>query len=191
MCEHTKTKVVIPPRLLFLSPYNPPFNESIMLMFVPIPHTQTHTHSILPYPVTNTLLQTLFDSVMFVSTHTHSISPYPVTNPVCMFVSVCFPGGMVDKEDGTIIETSLREMEEELGIPPGDHTLLYYNLHYYTTPYTTILYLSSYPIIHDIQLLSFQYLITEYHSVPCFTLLYVAHLSPSSHSYSFVYLISD
>ena len=27
---------------------------------------------------------------------------------------------MVDKEDGTIIETSLREMEEELGIPPGD-----------------------------------------------------------------------
>ena len=93
-----------------------------MLMFVPIPHTQTHTHSILPYPVTNTL----FDSVMFVSTHTHSTSPYPVTNPVCMSVSVCFPGGMVDKEDGTIIETSLREMEEELGIPPGNHT---------TTPY--------------------------------------------------------
>ena len=28
---------------------------------------------------------------------------------------------MVDKEDGTIIETSLREMEEELGIPPGEH----------------------------------------------------------------------
>ena len=183
MCEHTKTKVVIPPRLLFLSPSNPPFNESIMLMFVPIPHTQTHTHSILPYPVTNTL----FDSVMFVSTHTHSTSPYPVTNPVCMSVSVCFPGGMVDKEDGTIIETSLREMEEELGIPPGDHTLL--TLHYYTIiHYPT---LSRYPTIHDIQLLSFQYLITEYHSVPCFTLLYVAHLSPSSHSYSFVYLISD
>lgn len=31
---------------------------------------------------------------------------------------VCFPGGMVDKQDGTIIETSLREMQEELGIPP-------------------------------------------------------------------------
>jgi len=27
---------------------------------------------------------------------------------------------MVDKEDGTIVETSLREMEEELGIPPGE-----------------------------------------------------------------------
>ena len=32
---------------------------------------------------------------------------------------------MVDKEDGTIVETSLREMEEELGIPPGDLTLRY------------------------------------------------------------------
>ena len=33
---------------------------------------------------------------------------------------------MVDKEDGTIIETSLREMEEELGIPPGDYHLKQY-----------------------------------------------------------------
>ena len=31
----------------------------------------------------------------------------------------------MDKEDGTIVETSLREMEEELGIPPGDLTLRY------------------------------------------------------------------
>ena len=30
---------------------------------------------------------------------------------------VCFPGGMVDEEvDATIIQTSLREMEEELGV---------------------------------------------------------------------------
>jgi 8-oxo-dGTP pyrophosphatase MutT (NUDIX family) len=29
---------------------------------------------------------------------------------------VCFPGGMVDDEDSTIVHTSLREMEEELGI---------------------------------------------------------------------------
>lgn len=29
---------------------------------------------------------------------------------------VCFPGGMVDEVDSTIIQTSLREMEEELGI---------------------------------------------------------------------------
>ena len=106
-------------------------------------------------------------------TPTHPFHYTPITNPasVCLYVTVCFPGGMVDKEDGTIIETSLREMEEELGIPPGDHTLLYYNLHYYTTPYTTLLYLSSYSTIHDIQLLSFQYLFTEYHSVPFSTLL--------------------
>jgi nudix motif 8 len=32
---------------------------------------------------------------------------------------VCFPGGMVEEGiDATIIQTSLREMEEELGIPP-------------------------------------------------------------------------
>lgn len=31
-------------------------------------------------------------------------------------VQVCFPGGMVDVEDSTIVHTSLREMEEELGI---------------------------------------------------------------------------
>jgi nudix motif 8 len=31
-------------------------------------------------------------------------------------LQVCFPGGMLDKEDQTIIQTSLREMEEELGI---------------------------------------------------------------------------
>lgn len=31
---------------------------------------------------------------------------------------VCFPGGMVDEDvDSTIIETSLREMQEELGVP--------------------------------------------------------------------------
>ena len=35
------------------------------------------------------------------------------------FLPACFPGGMVDEDvDGTIIQTSLREMEEELGIPP-------------------------------------------------------------------------
>ena len=33
--------------------------------------------------------------------------------------SVCFPGGMVDEGvDNTIIQTSLREFEEELGIKP-------------------------------------------------------------------------
>lgn len=33
---------------------------------------------------------------------------------------VCFPGGMVDEGlDATIIQTSLREMQEELGIPPS------------------------------------------------------------------------
>mmetsp|Transcript_11495 Transcript_11495/g.18763 ORF Transcript_11495/g.18763 Transcript_11495/m.18763 type:complete len:335 (+) Transcript_11495:33-1037(+) len=32
-------------------------------------------------------------------------------------LEVCFPGGMVDAEDSTIVHTSLREMEEELGIP--------------------------------------------------------------------------
>jgi 8-oxo-dGTP pyrophosphatase MutT (NUDIX family) len=32
---------------------------------------------------------------------------------------VCFPGGMVDENvDTNILQTSLREMEEELGIPP-------------------------------------------------------------------------
>jgi nudix motif 8 len=37
-----------------------------------------------------------------------------------LFITVvCFPGGMVDEDiDGTIIQTSLREMEEELGISP-------------------------------------------------------------------------
>ncbi len=38
---------------------------------------------------------------------------------------VCFPGGMVDTEvDSTIIETSLREMEEELGIPAAKTEIL-------------------------------------------------------------------
>lgn len=36
---------------------------------------------------------------------------------------VCFPGGMVDREvDSTIIETSLRELEEELGFPAAEST---------------------------------------------------------------------
>ena len=30
---------------------------------------------------------------------------------IAAWCQVCFPGGMVDKEDGTIIETSLREMQ--------------------------------------------------------------------------------
>lgn len=33
-------------------------------------------------------------------------------------VQVCFPGGMVDTNmDMNVIETSLREMEEEIGLP--------------------------------------------------------------------------
>lgn len=32
---------------------------------------------------------------------------------------VCFPGGMVDEElDGNVLQTSLREMHEEIGVPP-------------------------------------------------------------------------
>lgn len=34
---------------------------------------------------------------------------------------VCFPGGMVDERDSSIVETSLREMEEELGVT-ASHT---------------------------------------------------------------------
>jgi hypothetical protein len=37
---------------------------------------------------------------------------------------VCFPGGMVDEvADSTIIQTSLREMSEELGIPEDRHLI--------------------------------------------------------------------
>lgn len=36
-------------------------------------------------------------------------------------LQVCFPGGMLDEEDTSIIQTSLREMEEELGID-SEHT---------------------------------------------------------------------
>ena len=32
---------------------------------------------------------------------------------------VCFPGGMVDATDSSITETSLRELHEEVGIPPS------------------------------------------------------------------------
>ena len=36
-------------------------------------------------------------------------------------MQVCFPGGMVDEDDSTIVHTSLREMEEELGIVSFNH----------------------------------------------------------------------
>ena len=38
---------------------------------------------------------------------------------------VCFPGGMVDEEDLGIVETALRETEEELGIKPNKGTWVY------------------------------------------------------------------
>lgn len=37
---------------------------------------------------------------------------------------VCFPGGMVDVDDPNIIHTSVREMEEELGIPASTPDIL-------------------------------------------------------------------
>jgi nudix motif 8 len=37
---------------------------------------------------------------------------------------VCFPGGMVDDTDDNIVQTSLREMEEELGIPSDNAEVL-------------------------------------------------------------------
>lgn len=39
-------------------------------------------------------------------------------------LQVCFPGGMLDEEDTSIIQTSLREMEEELGIDPEQTEVL-------------------------------------------------------------------
>src|SRR4051812_42098620 len=31
---------------------------------------------------------------------------------------ICFPGGRVHADDATLIRTALREMEEEIGLPP-------------------------------------------------------------------------
>ena len=43
---------------------------------------------------------------------------------------MCFPGGMVDSDDSTIVHTSLREMEEELGIVSECLPLLNFLINY-------------------------------------------------------------
>jgi 8-oxo-dGTP pyrophosphatase MutT (NUDIX family) len=37
---------------------------------------------------------------------------------------ICFPGGSIEAGDGDVVSAALREAWEELGIPPGDVTVL-------------------------------------------------------------------
>ncbi|SER72248.1 NUDIX hydrolase [Salipaludibacillus aurantiacus] len=52
---------------------------------------------------------------------------------------VCFPGGKVDKTDPTVKYAAIRELSEELGVPPADAEILG-ELDYLVTPFRLMLF---------------------------------------------------